>query len=237
MKIWIWVVSGWVLYSVWVRGVNTIVDCCDQWPRPGEAHTVTNLHQDSSIKSAPDHQSIKGTRFHWLTNIRIFFQIKLLWEIMCFYWNKTFLRIMGVDVPNVPGEARDVVYDNLKWARLRPRLSNWGWPEINYQLRAVSGFCLWAEAGPGPGLGLEWCEGPEPEPGPRSQCPEDLGAGSRGETRKISDDWWKFRGSSNYQLVHVFFVLYWFKLGEMNKMCKHGNGRTQKTKQYFKMWS
>ena len=190
------------------------------------SQTFTRTPASSQLH--PDHQSIKGTRFHWLTNIRIFSQIKLLWEIMCFYWNKTFLGIMEVDGPNVPGEARDVVYDNLKWARLRPRLSNWGWPEINYQLRAVSGFCLWAEAGPGPGLGLEWCEGPEPEPGPRSQCPEDLGAGSRGETRKISDDWWKFRGSSNYHLVHVFFVLYWFKLGEMNKMCKHGNGRTQK---------
>ena len=55
-----WVVSGWILYSVWVRGVNTIVDCrCDQWPRaarwgcqwPGLTHTVTSLHQESSIKS------------------------------------------------------------------------------------------------------------------------------------------------------------------------------------------
>ena len=74
------------------------------------------------------------------------------------YLIKTFLFIMGVDAPNVPGLARPAMLFMiiLNWARLRPG-SGWGWPEINYQF-AVSGerwSCLW-EAGPCLASGLEW---------------------------------------------------------------------------------
>ena len=130
LRMLIWVVSGWILYSVWVRGVNTIVDCrCAQWPRaarwgcqwPGLTHTVTSLHQESSIKSIARSSETEISQL----NVRICLPDNFFCRRSCafiFNRNGAFLGIMEA-VPNVPGEARDVVYDNFEWARLRLRMA------------------------------------------------------------------------------------------------------------------
>ena len=150
-----------ILYSVWGRGVNTIVDCwCDQSGQVRISVAGTNSHwhkqhQEYSIKSSPRSEDSIELVVLMLDSI---LEITSVENYVFLYLIKTFLFIMGVDAPNVPGLARPAMLFMiiLNWARLRPG-SGWGWPEINYQF-AVSGerwSCLW-EAGPCLASGLEW---------------------------------------------------------------------------------